>query len=396
LARAHRRIAFIGDLDRPLLCSDVFQRRTLAASTIGLARSINPFIHVDKIDSVPDARLLSLGVGHGSVAADLGLGADGWCAVLGEGASIAPGARSIWGALFASCLGAATAFHAQRGVVGYPQGRYSLWDLGTSSPGPQFSGPVDVGHVLQVGVGAVGAALDYFLALVGLSGTWRLVDGDVVDVSNLNRQLLFVARDAGFPDGEQVFKALRGAELLGPIASGGSKFYDDDPIARSGEFDVLLPLANEHNVRRELQRRQPTVLVHATTGPAWEAFLHRHIAGRDDCIDCRLPDETTPRFSCGEGEIRVGPLRMDAALPFLSATAGLALAAALVRLQLGVLGADAINLWSINLEEPEPLVRGRTHDCRVACTLRLPYDARSRIDAHSRFARLDGEAGALR
>jgi hypothetical protein len=246
-----------------------------------------------------------------------------------------------------------------------------------------------VGRVLQVGVGAVGAALDYFLALIGLAGSWRLVDGDLVDVSNLNRQLLFLARDAGFPEGAAVSKATRGADLLGIVASSGPVFYDQDASARADRFDVLLPLANERNVRRELQRRQPTVLLHATTGPAWEAYLHRHIAGRDDCIDCRLPDETVATFKCSEGEVLVGHKRMDAALPFLSATAGLALAGALARLQLGVLHARSIDLWSINLQEPQPLIRGRRHDCRAGCTLRLPFATRARIDVHSRFARLD-------
>jgi hypothetical protein len=47
VARAHRRIVFVGELERSLLCADIFGAGTLAAATVGLARAINPFVEVD-------------------------------------------------------------------------------------------------------------------------------------------------------------------------------------------------------------------------------------------------------------------------------------------------------------------------------------------------------------
>jgi len=53
-------------------------------------------------------------------------------------------------------------------------------------------------RVLVAGVGGLGSASSYYLALAGV-GTLRLVDGDVVESTNLNRQLLFEEKDLGVP-----------------------------------------------------------------------------------------------------------------------------------------------------------------------------------------------------
>lgn len=390
LARAHRRIVLVGDLAAPLLCRDVFGFGTLAGATVGLARAINPFIEITVAPAVPDDALIVLGVG--TVDAEVPLGCEGWCAVIGPGAEVDRRPQGVWGAFFAACLGAAIAFHRQRGVGGDATGRYSLWRLGTDDPGPDFAGPIDVGRVLQVGAGAVGIALDHFLALVGLEGTWRIVDGDTVDVSNLNRQMLFLAADAGFPEGMPANKARRAAALLGPVATPSAAYYRADEVARDSSYDVILALANLDGVRAQLQKRQPTVLLHATTGRAWEVFLHRHIAGRDDCIVCRIDETATPHFTCGEGEIQGASRTFDAALPFLSATAGLLLAGALAKLHLGVLAEGKENFSKANMAAPLPLLVNWSQECRAECHQRLPAAVRVRIDRDSRFVHLDPEA----
>ncbi|HUE85103.1 MAG TPA: ThiF family adenylyltransferase [Vicinamibacterales bacterium] len=391
LARAHRRIVVVGDLAGPLRCRDVFGFGTLERATVGLARAINPFIEIVVSSAVPEDALIVLGVGSGD--AEVPLGCDGWCAVIGPAAEIDRRAQGLWGALFAACLGAAVAFHRQRGVRSDGSGRYSLWRLGTDDQGPPFAGPIDVGRVLQVGAGAVGIALDHFLALVGLEGAWRIVDGDVVDVTNLNRQMLFLAIDAGFPEGKAANKAERAAALLGRVATPSPVLYHTDEVARDNPYDLVLALANLDGVRAQLQQRQPTVLLHATTGPAWEVFLHRHIAGRDDCIVCRIDETAIPQFICAEGEVQ-GPTGVfDAALPFLSATAGLLLASALAKLHLGVLAGGDGNFSRVNMAAPQPLFAVWSKECRPECHQRLPAARRALIDRDSRFLDLDPEAG---
>jgi hypothetical protein len=248
-----------------------------------------------------------------------------------------------------------------------------------------------VGRVLQAGAGAVGCALGFFMSFVGIGGAWTIVDGDVVDVSNLNRQLLFVARDAGFPDGEPVEKAVRVAQRLGDPVSASPRWYGEDAGAVEARYDVVLALANDRGVRSSLQGRQPTVLLHATTSRSWEAQLHRHVAGRDDCIDCRLPPDAG-RFTCAEGEVQApAGERGDAALPPLSATAGLLLVAELQRLELGGLVDERRNFTAVGLSSPAPTEQRKIHRCSAGCRSRRPALLRQMVDAHSRWLHLDGD-----
>jgi ThiF family len=392
IARAHRRIIFVGELERPLLCADVFGAGTLAAATAGLAHAINPFVEVDIVLRVPAVEaLLTIGVGADSEV-ELALGCDGWVALLGSEAPVGGDEPSIWGGLLASCLGANTAMHRILGRRGLRAGSFSLWDYvrGSAIQGPPVRGPLDIGRVLQVGAGAVGSALDFFASFFGITGAWTIVDGDTVDVSNLNRQLLFTARGAGFPDGEPVNKAKRAAELLGPAATASPAWFHTDEAVVEGKYDVVLALANDYGVRSFLQGRQPTVLMHATTSRSWQAQLHRHIAGRDDCIDCRLPPET-PRFRCSEEDVETPTgEHFDAAIPPISATASLLLAAELRKLQEGML-VEPLNFTAVELSDVSPIVQRKRRRCREGCSGRRPATLRQEIDAHSRWRYLDGE-----
>lgn len=392
VARAHRRIVFVGDLDSPLLCPDVLGMSSLAEATAGLASAINPFLEIDIAEVAPSSEaLLTIGVGV-ERDVELALGCDGWVAVLGSRAPVGKDETSIWGALLASCLGANTALHRILESRTPAHGPFSLWDYARNSEvqGPSMVGPIDVGRVLQVGAGAVGCGLDYSLSFFGLGGSWIIVDGDVVEVSNLNRQLLFIARDAGFPEGDPINKAKRAAQLLGEAASFSSAWFHEDESIVDAQYDLVLALANDFGARSALQYRQPTVLLHATTSRSWQAQLHRHIAGHDDCIDCRLPPDT-PRFTCSaeDGETPSGK-HFDAAIPPLSAVAGLLLSAELVRLQESALLRTSHNFTAVELSTGVPIVQRKIRACREGCAVRLPVALRAAIDAHSRWCYLDG------
>ncbi len=390
LARAHRRIVIVGDVLRPLRCFDHFRLGTLHGATVGLARAINPFIDVTAAQTAPDGdRLLTIGIGADG---DLRLGCNGWIAVTGRGAEVDPRRTSILGAALGACLGAATAFHRLIGTDEKPIGCFSLWDYARASmaQGPEITGPLDVGRVLQVGAGAVGCALDFWAGFVGLPGYWTVSDGDIVVVSNLNRQLLFLALDAGFPDGDAMLKAESVVKRLHGQMTASPRWYGEDQGVIDATYDLVLPLANERGARPILQSRAQTVLLHATTTPSWKAIAHRHVAGRDDCIVCRLPSQEDSVFGCSIASVGTQN-RMDASLPFLSGLAGLLLLGDVIRLQYGRLLDRNTNFASVDLSTAVPFVRELAWECRTECRVRMPVTERARRTKGSRFADLDGE-----
>lgn len=384
LARAHRRLVVVGDLEVPLLCADPFGTRTLAEATVGLAAAINPGITVDVVEARPDTEaIITLHLGRGP--GDLQLGCSGWRALSGEQVAIGGGAGDIWGAMLASCLGSWAAFARLLGDDPRLADSYSLWDFGDSAggEGTRVDGPLDVGRVLQVGVGGVGAALDYWLGLAGLSGSWTLVDGDCVEVSNLNRQLSFVAADAGYPDRHPLNKAEAGARRLGPVATASPAWFGEDKAVVEDTYDVVLPLANERGVRPAVQDRQSPVLLHATTSANYQAQLHRHIGGRDDCIRCRLPGDA-PQLGCSKVALD-DTGESDAALPFLSGAAGLLLATGLVRLADGALEASDRNLFAIDFAGKVPGAQRLRLACRDGCRSWASTEVRADAGAGTRY-----------
>jgi hypothetical protein len=390
LARAHQHIAIVGPLDGPLQCPTPFGAMTASDATVRLARAINPFITVMTTPPHGDAiATLALGRAAPNHSVDLRVGCDRWCATFGDDVRIGEDGTSTLGAMLASSITAGYAFHRLLGPTSKPAGSYSLWEFGATgdAQGPMVDKPVHVGRVLQVGAGGVGASLDFWLALLGIDGEWTVCDGDSVDVSNLNRQLAFLAHHTGYLDVPAVNKAVAAAHLLGAAASPDEHWYGETKTVVDGEYDVVLALANEHGVRNMLQQRQPPVLLHATTSPNWEAQFHRHIAGIDDCITCRLPGNA-PVTRCAEAQIDT-TTSTDAALPFLSGTAGLMLLVGLLRLQHGALASASANHTLVNLGAGKPLSRELRRTCAEGCTGWASAGVRRAVGISTRYAQLD-------
>jgi hypothetical protein len=389
LARAHRKLVFVGNWEHELLCPSLFGCSTLQQATVGLARAINPYIELEVVADVDISdRLLSLGVGP--AGADIDLGADRWRATLGPMATIGADRTSMIGASLAACLGAHAAFAALTGVGRAAIGTWSAWRHLTSSreDGPDLDGPIDVGGVLCAGAGGVGSALAFFSTFTGLAGDWMWVDGDAVDISNLNRQVAFVAADAGWPEGPAANKAQTIARRLGGSHRSSPAWYGADATVSGAAYDLVLALANERGVRRALAHRQPTVLLHATTSANWQAQWHRHVAGHDDCINCRLPGEA-PALRCSTAPIPVPGSSVDAALPFLSAMAGLMLLVALAQLTTGRLLDVRDNYVAIDFRAEPLTAQSAIHVCRRGCQTRLPAPLRAEVDRQSSWRLLD-------
>lgn len=396
LSRVHRQITFVlpeGAI--PVLVGHDRGARDLRKALLGLVVSIDPCGKFMATAEVPRADV-SIGIGDVAEGLDWYLGAERTIGILARSpAALSDAQSTAWGGAVASCLGASAVFRA---VSGLPVGPVRLsgwtWNEGArAEAGPATIPPLAIGSVLQVGAGAVGTALDYWVEAFGHETAWTLVDGDVVHLHNTNRSLLFAPRHAGWPRGEAQNKAVVAALSLHdaePFPGWWAEWTAAPGADRT--YDVVLPLANGPGVRESIAQLQSPVLLHASTSSNWSAQLHRHVPGLDDCITCRMADVPTGRFGCATGTVPgedEGDGRSrDAALPFLSALAGLMLACALARLQAGELHGPADNWWAVDLRSAHRMVSTGRHHCREGCETVLAPTARAQIPG-GRWSALD-------
>jgi hypothetical protein len=389
LARLHRHL----QLDIPsaeLLVPSWIPATRLDEGALALARAIDPYICLDHSGS--SAYAIGLGAN-----APLGLpwyaGAEGQIAIIDRHpVALQPGDSLSLGAALSACLAAAAVLrqvlnHHQRPV------RLSAWNYregDDAEHGPVLPGPVDVGNVLLVGSGGVGSCLAYWLREFGTGGAWHVLDGDDAILHNTNRCLGLLPCDAGWPAGTPLNKAAAAAKLFGAFSH--NSWYDQFDHDRFRP-DLILPLANEHDVRHAVACRGEPIILHATTSRTWEAQLHRHLPGSDDCITCRMPDsKSRVQLACATVALEsAGATSTDAALPFLSATAGLLLLGGLYRLQLGELANGTHNFWAVCYHDVRRHSRPLVYACHEGCTETLPAPVRRRIHAGRRWSHLDPE-----
>jgi ThiF family len=405
MCRIHRRI-HMAIPDSDLQVTNLTGGRTLREAAEGLALAIDPYI---QLGISPDGSVPTLGIGR--VAAALHAGVDGYAAEVREDVCpISDHPASTIGAGLAACLGTASLF--QSAIESRPVlRRVSLWrfEEGTvAEVGPRLTlGPVDVGdRVVLVGAGAVGSAILYWLRLLGVSGHWVVIDGDLVELHNTNRSLGFLATHAGWPDGlpggEAAHKADVGAALID--AEPVTKWYHEWVSGMGLRPDLMIPVANNYGVRSAISQLGLPLTIHGTTSPRWSAELHRH-GPCDGCLSCRFPPKAFPDLSCAEGPALPRDIqspgddgsgsttsaRGDTALPFLSAAAGLLVVAALTQLGMGYLN-DAINLQRLLFESGiQRSWQGTPKRCRPNCRGRPSPRARRVLNVGTRWSVLDDQ-----
>lgn len=379
LARVHRH------LDLRIADALLPDGTLLADAATDVARSINPYIVIGPANGESP----SIGIGSDVSQCTWHLGALGWVATLDrDPADVTGEALTIWGAMLAACLGSAAMYWHVHDRDLTPT-RLSLWDL-ADGDGPDLTGPLDVGDVAVIGAGAVGAALAYWLRVIGVMGRWVYVDRDVVELHNTNRSMGYTAADAGWPDSVGHPKAQAAASVLGVDHFEG--WYHEWMATGPARPDLMISLANGTGVRHVIGQRSEPILLHASTSRDCTAELHRHRPGVDQCITCRFPDPGEPVFECSTAPEPVTTdteESRDAALPFLSATAGLMLAAALIQLPDGPLLTGHTNHWRVHLEPTARVVQAAHWNCSDTCVSVHPPEVRAAINDGRRWAGLD-------
>jgi hypothetical protein len=267
-----------------LLGSDHFSGATLAA----LAHRIWPLGTF--VDQLIDADV-ELAIG-GTRVADVAVGVDrnGAAVIAHQASALFESHQSPYAAAIGAAVGC-----AQAAKLLYPDIlRAAVEPLVTIAHGP-FGGPLDSG--LQValrrpvfaGVGAVGSAALFALAVTGAAGDVFLVDPDIVSDSNLMRYILFDELHLKLPKVESA-AALLATDTFRITGERLTlqQYLEQNPDERERLRQVIVSV-DSYEARREIAAELPREVLNAGTTPR-DFTISRHLFGDGKaCLACLYP-----------------------------------------------------------------------------------------------------------
>lgn len=149
--------------------------------------------------------------------------------------------------------------------------------------------------VFIAGAGGLGSPASIYLAAAGV-GRLVVCDVDVVDPSNLNRQVLFGDADVGRPKAEAAAAALRRLNRAIAVVGRVARMADDSIDDLAAGADVVVDGLDNFPTRYVLNRyalRRGVPLVHAGIWglQCQVTFLH---PPRTACLQCLFPEAPPP------------------------------------------------------------------------------------------------------
>ena len=159
--------------------------------------------------------------------------------------------------------------------------------------------------VLIVGMGGLGSPAALYLAAAGV-GTLGLVDDDKVELSNLQRQVLYRDEDIGKPKVAIAKERLTAQNPDIDVNEHQERLTNANALAIMGEYDIVLNGADNFDTRYLVNDAAYLLKKPLVDGSIlkFEAQLSTYIAGRG-CYRCIFPTAPTPGTvpSCSEAGV---------------------------------------------------------------------------------------------
>ena len=196
--------------------------------------------------------------------------------------------------------------------------------------------------VAVIGTGGLGSPASIYLAAAGI-GRLKLIDFDRVDESNLQRQILFDARDVGRRKIDAAATRLRAVNPLVEVIAIDSRLDHVNARTLLADCDVVLDASDNFATRYAVNEACVALdkpLVHGSV-LRWEGQVSLFIAGGAPCYRCLFPEPPPPGLTpdCAQAGV-------------FGATAGLigtAMAAETLKWLLGLDGTLAGRLWIMDI-----------------------------------------------
>jgi molybdopterin/thiamine biosynthesis adenylyltransferase len=176
-------------------------------------------------------------------------------------------------------------------------------------------------RVLVVGVGGLGGISATYLAAAGV-GHLRLCDSDTVELSNLNRQILFTAEDIGKPKAALVARRLSVQNPEIEVEAISDKLTETNASELTSGCDLIIDGLDNHSDRLRLNRASVDFQIPYMYGAIneWLGQVSLFNPPKTACLACLMPGELpnqkpTPVFGALPGVI--GSLQATLALRYL-------------------------------------------------------------------------------
>ncbi len=177
------------------------------------------------------------------------------------------------------------------------------------------NGQVQLGqsHVLVIGCGGLGSAVCLYLAAAGV-GKLVIVDDDIVESSNLQRQVIYREQDLGTPKTSATAKQLLELNPMVQVRTINKRLESSQLSLEVMLADVVLDCSDNMPTRQLINQtcfEQNTPLVSAAA-IGWQGqfavFDHQESQQSAACYRCLYPfDELTQTQKCSESGV-VGPV----------------------------------------------------------------------------------------
>lgn len=155
--------------------------------------------------------------------------------------------------------------------------------------------------VLLIGCGGLGHAASQYLVSSGI-GRLTLVDGDKVELSNLQRQILFRDSDRGFNKAKIAARQLKQLNPYVQIAAIEQHFSADNAETLLANTDWVLDCTDNFKSRKLInqlcQQQQISLLSAAAIAQQGQLMLWPFALTPSPCYQCLFPDLTDQSGNC--------------------------------------------------------------------------------------------------
>jgi sulfur-carrier protein adenylyltransferase/sulfurtransferase len=102
--------------------------------------------------------------------------------------------------------------------------------------------------VLSIGAGGLGSPIGIYLAAAGV-GTLGVIDNDVVDVSNLNRQIAHSTQDAGKPKVDSIRERMNAINPLVKVETYNMRLTRENALEIFAKYDIIIDGSDNFETR---------------------------------------------------------------------------------------------------------------------------------------------------